>query len=235
MNPSELNEDQLWQLRKFIQSRGIKEPDVINEILDHFACKVEEIINQEPMMPFERVMQIAHQSFGKSGFRPLIAQYEQHLTTVMYQIFKQEIKNVLSSTKVLFLFSFGLIIVPILNFLGRKIGNHWFFDLEIISLLFIVMVSSFYSAIMFNKLKWKTKDQNGKKHIPYMWQQQTLSIPKMQFWGIFLVMPFLHKLLYPKLFMVFISIFMVLTLIRILAQYQTYLAMEKKFGTHSLT
>ena len=93
MNNITLNEDQLWQLRNFIIKRGIKEADVVNEILDHFACKVEEILSTEKNMPFDRAMQLAHQSFGKSGFRPLVAEYEKQVEKVMWSVFKQEIKN----------------------------------------------------------------------------------------------------------------------------------------------
>ncbi|MES2478625.1 MAG: hypothetical protein V4561_06035 [Bacteroidota bacterium] len=229
MNNIELNEDQLWQLREFIMHRGIKEPDVINEILDHFACKVEEIWSREKNLSLEKVMQLAHQSFGASGFRPLIAQYENHLEQVTNSIFKQELKKVLSSPKVLFIISFGLIFVPILNLLGSKIGNHWFFDMELISLLSIVLVSSLYAIIMFKKHQGLTKDRNKKKKTTYLWQRQRFAVPHMPVLIIFFITPFLYRQLDPKLFTTAMAFFMVVTLIRVLTQYQTYLAIEKRF------
>lgn len=224
-----LNEEQLWQLRQFIMKRGIKEVDVVNEILDHFACKVEEIWSEDKNLSLERVMQMAHQSFGASGFRPLIAQYENHLEQMTNKIFKQELKNVLSSPKILFIISFGLIFIPILNFLGSKIDNHWFFDLELIGLLSIAVVSSLYSSIMFKKHQSLTRDRKGKKKITYLWQRQRFAVPHMPVMIIFFISPLLYRQLDPKFFTIAIATFMVITLIRVLAQYQTYLAIEKTF------
>jgi hypothetical protein len=235
MNNIELNEDQLWQLREFIIHRGIKEPDVINEILDHFACKVEEIWSREKNLSLEKVMQMAHQSFGASGFRPLIAQYKNHLAQLTNSIFKQELKNVLSSPKILFIISFGLIFVPILNFLGSKIGNHWFFDMELIGLLSIGLVSSLYASLMFKKHKSLTKDRNWKKKTTHLWQRQRFAVPHMPVMIIFFISPLLYRQLDPKLLTVAMAIFMVITLIRVLAQYQTYLAMERRFGIKTIS
>ena len=230
MNNIELNKDQLWQLREFIMHRGIKEPDVINEILDHFACKVEEIWTREKNLSLEKVMQMAHQSFGASGFRPLIAQYENHLEQVTNSIFRHELKNVLSSPKILFIISIGLIFVPILNFLGAKIGKHWFFDMELIGLLLIVLVSSLYAIIMFKKHQSLTKDRNEKNKTTYLWQRQRYAVPHMPVLIIFFMSPLLYHQLNPKLSTIAMAAFMVITLIRVLAQYQTYLALEMKFG-----
>ena len=84
MNKILLDDSQLLQLKRFIILKGIKQEDVIHEILDHFACKVEEILSTEKNMPFDRAMQLAHQSFGKSGFRPLVAEYEKQVEKVMW-------------------------------------------------------------------------------------------------------------------------------------------------------
>lgn len=225
-----LNEDQLWQLRNFIIKRGIKEADVVNEILDHFACKVEEILSNEPNIPFDRAMQLAHQSFGSSGFGPLVAQYEKQLKLTINNIFKQELKNVVSSSKIIFIFFFGVIAIPTLNILGRQFDNHWFFDLELIGLLFIVLISSIYSVIVFKKHQWIFKENSKRKNVFYLWQQQTLSKPTMPIFILLFVTPLLGKLIEPKIHTIAITVFMFVTLIRSSAKYQTYLAMENRFG-----
>lgn len=225
-----LNEEQLWQLRQFIMKRGIKSPDVVNEILDHFACKAEEVISMQPNITFERAMQLAHQSFGSSGFRPLVAQYEKQLKLTINSIFKQELKNVVNSPKIIFIFFFGLIAIPALNILGRQIGNHWLLDLELIGLLFIVLISSIYSVIVFKKHQWIFKENSKRKNVFYLWQQQKLSKPTMPIFIMLFVTPLLGKLIEPKLHTITIAVFMFITLIRISAKYQTYLAMEKRFG-----
>lgn len=233
-----LNEEQLWQLRQFIMKRGIKEVDVVHEILDHFACKVEEILSAEKNIPFERAIQLAHQSFGASGFRPLVAQYEKHVEQIMWTVFKHEIKRVLSSPKIIFLIAFGLIVIPILHFFANKIGNHWFLEMEYLSYIFIILSSSIYYAVIFRDLKWKVKDRNGKTRIPYLWQRTIFGIPRVPIFpiiiGIISAKLVAHNdpihFAETKLFSIIIAVFMVITLIRIMAQYQTYLAMEKRFG-----
>ncbi len=230
MNNITLNEDQLWQLRNFIIKRGIKEADVVNEILDHFACKVEEILSTEKNMPFDRAMQLAHQSFGKSGFRPLVAEYEKQVEKVMWSVFKQEIKNVLLSPIILILASIGIIAVPTLNLFASKINNHWLFDLELMGILLIVTVSGFYYALIFRKLKWKIKAKNDTTKTPYYWQKLTLSIPKLPFIAVLIGILFGKGLLQVKIYTIVLAFYLVISLVRVLAQYQTFLAMEKRFG-----
>lgn len=225
-----LNEDQLWQLRNFIIKRGIKEADVVNEILDHFACKVEEILSAEKNLPFERAMQLAHQSFGASGFRPLVAEYEKQVEKVMWGVFKQEIKNVLLSPIILILTSIGFIAIPILNLLASKINNRWLLDIEFMGFLLIVTVSGLYYAIVFRKLKWKIKAKNDTTKTPYYWQKLTLSIPKLPFIAVLIGILFGKGLLQLKIYSIVLAFYLVLSLVRVLAQYQTFLAMEKRFG-----
>lgn len=75
MDSKALNREQLQQLVKFIHSRGFKEDVVVLEILDHFACKVEEVVAQQPTMPFEEAIRQAHASFGVMGFQPIAASF----------------------------------------------------------------------------------------------------------------------------------------------------------------
>ena len=42
MDKLTLTKQQLKELKKFINSRGFREPLIVMEILDHFACLVEE-------------------------------------------------------------------------------------------------------------------------------------------------------------------------------------------------
>ena len=44
MDSKVLSQEQLKELVRFIHSRGFREPAVVLEILDHFACKVEELL-----------------------------------------------------------------------------------------------------------------------------------------------------------------------------------------------
>lgn len=71
MDKKTLNVEELRLLKSYIESRGFREPLVVMEILDHFACLVEELCQQRPEMSVEEAMKQAHGSFGIMGFKTL--------------------------------------------------------------------------------------------------------------------------------------------------------------------
>lgn len=70
-----LDKEQLTTLTHFIWKRGFREPDIVQEILDHFACKVEEVMADEPKLNLQEAMYKAHESFGVMGFAPIVSAY----------------------------------------------------------------------------------------------------------------------------------------------------------------
>jgi hypothetical protein len=52
----------------FIQKRGFTYIDVQTEVLDHVACRVEEILDQDPELSLEAAIQKTHSEFGIFGF-----------------------------------------------------------------------------------------------------------------------------------------------------------------------
>lgn len=71
-----LTSEELLHLTHFIKSRGFKEPSTVAEILDHFACKVEELLSAQPGLRFDQAVQQAHLSFGYKGFGAIAEAYE---------------------------------------------------------------------------------------------------------------------------------------------------------------
>lgn len=71
MDKITLTKEQLIELKKFINSRGFREPLIVMEILDHFACLVEEKLEANPGMSLDEAMLQAHGSFGVMGFRTI--------------------------------------------------------------------------------------------------------------------------------------------------------------------
>ncbi len=90
-----LNSEQLQQLRKFINSRGFKDELVVNEILDHFACKVEEELAKDPRIDLQVAMQNAHRSFGALGFYVIQANFEKNTRSRYRKLYWQSIKLLL--------------------------------------------------------------------------------------------------------------------------------------------
>ncbi len=74
-----LNKEELQRLREFIYKRGFRDEAVINEILDHFACKVEEQLSANPKLSLNEAMYNAHESFGVLGFYVIQANLDKSL------------------------------------------------------------------------------------------------------------------------------------------------------------
>lgn len=94
-----LTQEQIVYLKDFIRKRGFVEPVQIQEILDHFACKVEEVLTQNPSLGLQQAMQQAHHSFGIMGFRPIIREFDDSLKKKYRSIYWSTIKKMLLSFK----------------------------------------------------------------------------------------------------------------------------------------
>lgn len=100
MDKFTLNKEQLNELRSFIHSRGFKDPVIVMEILDHFACLVEEKMEANNKLSLQDAMYEAHAGFGIMGFRTLAHLAERERQKAFNTIFKKELKGILSSPKV---------------------------------------------------------------------------------------------------------------------------------------
>lgn len=82
-----LTEQQLEELKSFIKSKGFKDPAVVNEILDHFACKVEEEMEIDSHLSFSEAINKARSSFGIKGFAPIVASFTNQLKSRYRKIY----------------------------------------------------------------------------------------------------------------------------------------------------
>lgn len=64
-----LNKQQILRIRDFVSSHGIVYYDVQLEIIDHIACKVEELMTADPYLTFDEAIAQTHHSFGEAGFK----------------------------------------------------------------------------------------------------------------------------------------------------------------------
>lgn len=98
MDKVTLTKDELKQLVAFIHSRGFREPLVVMDILDHFACKVEEKLAAIKGLSLEQAMEDAHRDFGVTGFRKLAVSTESQLhirhEREYKRSFMQHLKNI---------------------------------------------------------------------------------------------------------------------------------------------
>jgi hypothetical protein len=71
-----LSADQLAQIEAFIRKRGFNEVEVVQEVLDHVACRVEETLTAAPALDFEAALRHTHAEFGVFGFATLAESIE---------------------------------------------------------------------------------------------------------------------------------------------------------------
>lgn len=106
MDKVKLNREQLQEVVAYIERRGFKDPLVLVEILDHFACKVEEKMEARPGITLGAAIVAAHADFGPMGFRPLTKSFEEAAHAKYKAIFNSERKSLLKSP--LFVLSTGV-------------------------------------------------------------------------------------------------------------------------------
>lgn len=119
-----LTEDQIKELRYYIYKRGFRDPVVVNEILDHFACKVEELLGNEDI-DLKTTMHKAHLSFGYSGFHPISVNLEVSLERKYKFIYRNECKRLLKSIPFMFLLISTAVALYFSYLLTASLG--WYF------------------------------------------------------------------------------------------------------------
>ena len=151
MNKILLDDTQLLQLKRFIILKGIKQEDVIHEILDHFACKVEELMNENIYLPFEKAVEQAYYSFGYNGFQKMTEQYEKRLKKMVWKEFKSALPTVLQTKLVVASFVWCLALFMMMHYLELNKIEGWRHELVIYSsmaTMFIFMGAHFYSSLI---------------------------------------------------------------------------------------
>ncbi|KAA5537298.1 hypothetical protein F0919_06395 [Taibaiella lutea] len=157
MDSRKLSGEEIKEMKLFIISRSkrFEEPSILIEILDHFACKTEEILSEDKSISFRDAMQKAHHSFGVKGFAPIAAAWEAH-TFKRYKAWrKQEIRNIVFSLHVLGISAFSLLAAKIFLMLNASqlLPTH---GLEIMLPIMIIYSITVYPVI--------TKKSAGNKH-----------------------------------------------------------------------
>jgi hypothetical protein len=97
MDKVKLGKEQLKELKYFIYSRGFREPEVMMEILDHFACKVEDKLTENPLLSLQDAIKEAHKEFGYNGFYSIKASLDVFTRRRYKRIYWQEVKYCVTS------------------------------------------------------------------------------------------------------------------------------------------
>ena len=229
MNRIFLDDKQLLQLKRFIILKGIKQEDVIHEILDHFACKVEELMNENIYLPFEKAVEQAYYSFGYNGFQKMTEQYEKRLKKMVWKEFKSALPTVLQTKLVIISFVWCLALFAALQYVEYHKIEGWrsdIFSLSSLATMLILMGVNFYVLVI---VKDNLTDYHFDKNIK-MWQKKVLKMPKIESLGL----PLIFLMIYLKPGFSFIMLFYILlalfSLINSLTRKETMKRMTFRFN-----
>lgn len=138
-----LNKDQLRTLKEFIHSRGFHDPIVVVEILDHFACMVEDRMEQNSNLTLEDAMYDAHKELGIMGFRYIAANLEKGYRLKYRRTYWKNLKETVTSPLPLLIVLLGLfsLYFVYMNYRHVEVGIFSIFDI-----LFVVYVLSLVLA-----------------------------------------------------------------------------------------
>jgi len=96
-----LSKQQIEQLKPMISKKGYPEIDVQYEILDHVACKVEEMMEGNPKLSLADSFQKVHASFGIFGFSGLEESYKGMIQKRLWGYFWKEIRQLFTSYRII--------------------------------------------------------------------------------------------------------------------------------------
>lgn len=97
-----LTKAEIEQLKKLISYKGYPEIDVQYEILDHVACKVEELMESNPKLTLPDAFQKVHASFGIFGFSTLEESYKKMIEKRLWGYYWEALKDLFLSYRVFF-------------------------------------------------------------------------------------------------------------------------------------
>ena len=134
-----LNKEQLKVLKDYIGSRShrFKDPVVMLEILDHFACKVEEKMMEG--WAFEKAIEQAHSSFGIKGFAPIADHVEQGISKKYRQFRNKEFGKLLLSVHVIGIAAIGVLLFNATQWLQVNIliGQRFSYLIFVLQFLYV--------------------------------------------------------------------------------------------------
>lgn len=102
-----LSPDQITTLKKLISFKGYEEIDVQYEILDHVACRIEVLMDENPKLTLDEAFRKAHSEFGIFGFADLADSYRESIRKKFWSRYWASLRSFLTSYRVVYLFLLG--------------------------------------------------------------------------------------------------------------------------------
>ena len=75
----ELTREEIEKIFDFVRSKNVPYKDVQYEIVDHFACEIEDLLSREPGVPFNTILSRTYAKFPITGFAELQVEKEKYI------------------------------------------------------------------------------------------------------------------------------------------------------------
>lgn len=102
-----LSPDQITILKQLISFKGYEEIDVQYEILDHVACRVEVLMEENPKLSLEEAFRKTHSEFGIFGFADLADSYRESIRKKFWRRYWSSLGSLMTSYRLGYLFLLG--------------------------------------------------------------------------------------------------------------------------------
>lgn len=151
-----LSKDQIEQLKKLISYKGYPEIDVQYEILDHVACKVEELMENNPKLSLPDAFQKVHASFGVFGFSTLEESYKKMIEKRLWGYYWNELKQLFTSYRIIF--PLGLLVVFFQSSALLEDSKAWI----------LMMIGFLFFSFIWVVIRYWNTHKKYKKYASYM-------------------------------------------------------------------
>lgn len=102
-----LSPDQINTIKKLISYKGFEEIDVQYEILDHMACRIEVLMDENPKLTLEDAFRKAHSEFGIFGFADMADSYKKGIQKKFQARYWASVRQFLTSYRIFYLIFLG--------------------------------------------------------------------------------------------------------------------------------
>lgn len=141
----QLTNNQVQELFAFTEKKLVRYYDLQVELVDHLAERIEEKMNADASLDFDKALQIVYKDFGIFGFSKIVQEKSEQLRKQNNKRLYNEIKNLFRLPEVIFSVVLGLFIWTTVSYIDKM-----FLDILIVSFIFI-------SVALVIRIRLKTK------------------------------------------------------------------------------
>ncbi len=152
----QLSKAQIDSLFDFVKKHYVEWYDLQLELVDHLATDIENIMDKNPNISFEKARDIAFKKFGITGFYDVIEARKRAIHKHILRLLVKEMFSVVLSLKIIFFMGLWLLFYKFfINF--PKINKYIFFTVLFFLLIFSMITIIRYKFKMQKELKQKNK------------------------------------------------------------------------------